>query len=64
MELKRVSGGGPDCRSGDCPAVYTTDRAAVLAVQGQLLPHSAPDGEAIVSIPESVLREAVRALGW
>jgi hypothetical protein len=43
--------------------VYTTDRGTI-AVQGYDVEHRTPEGESVVEIPESVLREAVRALGW
>ncbi|MEU3756710.1 hypothetical protein AB0H17_28815 [Streptomyces olivoreticuli] len=64
MKLTRIAGKDPDCDSGDCANVFTTDRPATLAVQGYLLDHPTPEGEAVVTVPESVLREAFRALGW
>lgn len=63
MELKRIAGGDPDCRNDDCPTVYTTDRGTI-AVQGYTVERQTPEGEAVVEIPENVLREAFRALGW
>jgi hypothetical protein len=64
LKLTRIAGGDPECRSDDCPTVYTTDQPGTIAVQGYSVEHRTPEGEAVVSIPESVLREAVRALGW
>lgn len=65
-ELTRLTGSlnGPDCDDDDCPNVYRTANGSIV-VQGS--PSSAfqpPKGEALVEIPEAVLREAVRALGW
>jgi hypothetical protein len=51
-----------NCKDGDCPAVYTTNRGTV-AVQGYLVTHKTPAGEAVVEIPAELLAEAVRALG-
>ncbi|MFI6980755.1 hypothetical protein ACIBSV_19470 [Embleya sp. NPDC050154] len=64
MKLSRVAGGNPECRSNDCPTVFTTDLNGTIAVQGFLVDHRTPEGEAVVSLPEEVLREAARALGW
>ncbi|MFJ9949113.1 hypothetical protein [Kitasatospora sp. NPDC091207] len=50
-------------REDDCPTVYTTDRGSI-AVQGFTVDRPTPDGEAVVEIPEAVLREAFHALGW
>ena len=61
MELTRIAG-DDDCRNGDCPTVYRTDRGTI-AVQGERLAHPTPDHEAIVEIPLDLLTEAVRALG-
>jgi hypothetical protein len=55
--------GGGSCGSGDCPSVFTTD-TGTIAVQGYTLNKATPDGESIVEIPQDVLKEAVRALGW
>lgn len=66
-DLTRLTGGdGNDgqCNKNDCPNVYRTARGSFV-VQGDLSnAFQAPAGEALVEIPESVLREAVRALGW
>ena len=60
LQLTKMT--GDNCRDGDCPAVYTTNRGTI-AVQGGRLAHPTPDHEAIVEIPVELLREAVRALG-
>lgn len=60
MKLTKIA--GDDCKDGDCPTVYRTDRGTI-AVQGDRLAHPAPDHEAIVEIPVDLLRDAVRALG-
>lgn len=57
------SEGDDKCGNGDCPTIFTTDEPGTIAVQGYTLEHTTPDGEAVVTIPEAVLREAVRALG-
>lgn len=65
-DLTRLTGDGNDgqCSKNDCPNVYRTARGSFV-VQGDLSDaFQAPAGEALVEIPESVLREAVRALGW
>ncbi|MFE4666080.1 hypothetical protein ACFRI7_15390 [Streptomyces sp. NPDC056716] len=64
-ELTRLTGNGNgECGEKDCPNVYRTASGSFI-VQGD---HSdvfrPPQGEALVEIPEAVLREAVRALGW
>jgi len=60
MELTRIADG--NCKDGDCPTVYRTDRGTI-AVQGYRLDRMTPAGEAIVEIPAELLAEAVRALG-
>ena len=60
MQLTKIA--GANCKDGDCPTVYRTDRGT-LAVQGYTLRHPAPDGEALVEIPVELLAEAARALG-
>ncbi|MEU1019499.1 hypothetical protein [Streptomyces sp. NPDC005898] len=65
-ELTRLTGrtGGPECDDDDCPNIYRT-RSGSFVVQGDLSnAFTAPAGEALVEIPEHVMREAVRALGW
>ncbi|WKK22239.1 hypothetical protein QZH56_26065 [Streptomyces olivoreticuli] len=64
MKLNKVAGEDPDCDSGDCANVFTTDQPGKIAIQGYLTNHPTPEGEAVVTIPERVLREAARALGW
>ncbi|AZQ35864.1 hypothetical protein EJ357_22220 [Streptomyces cyaneochromogenes] len=65
-ELTRLTGSlnGPNCDDDDCPNVYRTANGSIV-VQGALSSaFQPPEGEALVEIPEAVLREAVRALGW
>jgi hypothetical protein len=65
-ELTRLTGngGGPPCGKNDCPNVYRAENGSIV-VQGTVSAvFTPPEGEALVEIPESVLREAVRALGW
>jgi hypothetical protein len=61
MELTKIAG-DDNCKDGDCPTVYRTDRGTI-AVQGGRLSHPTPMGEAIVEIPVELLAEAARALG-
>lgn len=63
--LTRLAGNGNgECGERDCPHVYLTDRRSFV-VQGSIFTGFAPpEGEALVEIPEDVLREAVRALDW
>jgi hypothetical protein len=60
MELTKIA--GTNCKDGDCPTVYRTDRGTI-AVQGYSLAREVPEGEALVEIPAELLSEAVRALG-
>lgn len=60
MKLTKIA--DANCKDGDCPAVYQTDRGTI-AVQGYRLDHTTPDDEAVVEIPAELLAEAVRALG-
>lgn len=65
-ELTRLTGnvGGPNCDDDDCPNVYRTASGSIV-VQGDMSDaFQPPAGEGLVEIPESVLREAFRALGW
>ncbi|MFD7827629.1 hypothetical protein [Kitasatospora sp. NPDC059803] len=56
--------GSGECNQNDCPNVYRTERGTFV-VQGEVSDaFTPPTGEGLVEIPESVLREAVRALGW
>lgn len=65
-ELTRLTGngnGGP-CGEDDCPNVYRAGDGSIV-VQGDMdNTFQPPAGEALVRIPESVLREVIRALGW
>ncbi|MBC3990796.1 hypothetical protein H8N00_18325 [Streptomyces sp. AC563] len=64
-ELTRLTGNGNGtCGKDDCPNVYRTARGSFV-IQGDLSQaFTTPEGEGLVEIPESVLREAVRVLGW
>ncbi|MFF4601601.1 hypothetical protein ACFY12_02425 [Streptomyces sp. NPDC001339] len=65
-ELTRLTGsgnGGP-CGEKDCPNVYRTSSGSFI-VQGDMSDaFTPPTGEGLVEIPEAILREAFRALGW
>ncbi|WP_200306803.1 MULTISPECIES: hypothetical protein [Streptomyces] len=64
-ELTRLTGNGNgECGQGDCPNVYRTEKGSIV-VQGDVFNgFIPPEGEGLVEIPESVLREAFNALGW
>lgn len=64
-ELTRLTGNGNGtCGEDDCPNVYRTASGSIV-VQGDVSDvFTPPQGEGLVEIPESVLREAVRAFGW
>ncbi|MDT0441632.1 hypothetical protein [Streptomyces johnsoniae] len=65
-ELTRLTGkvGGPNCDDDDCPNVYRSESGSFV-VQGSVSDvFTPPAGEGLVEIPERVLREAFRALGW
>ncbi|MFE9457377.1 hypothetical protein [Streptomyces californicus] len=64
-ELIRLTGNGNgECGKDDCPNVYRTPSGSIV-VQGCVSDaFRPPAGEGLVEIPENVLREAVRALGW
>lgn len=64
-ELTRLTGSGNgECNKNDCPNVYRTASGSFV-VQGDVsTSFTAPDGEGLVEIPEEILREAFRALGW
>ncbi|GHG64887.1 hypothetical protein [Streptomyces griseocarneus] len=67
QELTRLTGrlNGPNCDDDDCPNVYRDEAGGSVIVQGRLYRgFVVPEGEGLVEIPEAVLREAVRALGW
>jgi len=60
MNLIKIA--ASDCKDGDCPAVYRTDRGTI-GVQGYLLDRAVPQGEGVVEIPVELLVEAARAIG-
>ncbi|MEV1046695.1 MULTISPECIES: hypothetical protein [unclassified Streptomyces] len=65
-ELTRLTGNvnDPECNQNDCPNLYRTANGSII-VQGDLSDaFTPPTGEALVEIPEAVLKEAFRALGW
>lgn len=64
--LTRLTGnsGGPDCDNDDCPNVYRTVSGSFVIQGPTSRVFVPPAGEALVEIPETVLREAVRVLGW
>ncbi|NRQ30523.1 hypothetical protein HII36_01510 [Nonomuraea sp. NN258] len=62
LQLTRIAG-DENCNRDDCPTIYRTSRGTI-AVQGDhLVNQVTPSGEAIVEIPEELLRKAFRALG-
>ncbi len=63
--LTRLTGNGSgECGEKDCPNVYRTEKGSIL-VQGDVSDaFTPPAGEGLVEIPEPVLGEAFRALGW
>lgn len=66
MKLSRVAGECTNRRT--CPTVYTSDRGTIV-VQGYTLSAedlagiNLPEGEGVVEIPVSLLKEAARAHG-
>ena len=66
VKLVEVSGDG-ECKNGNCPTVYRTDRGT-LVVQGYAVDSNEaegltiPAGESLVEIPLDVLQDAARAL--
>jgi hypothetical protein len=59
--LDRVAGGS--CGENDCPTVFATSRGT-LAIKGdRRLDVETADHEAVVEVPISLIREAMRALG-
>ncbi|UNO40292.1 hypothetical protein [Streptomyces sp. MST-110588] len=65
-ELTRLTGNAddPECTQNDCPNLYRTAKGSII-VQGDASDaFTPPAGEALVEIPEEVLKEAFRALGW
>jgi hypothetical protein len=65
--LTRLTGSGEgsgECGQGDCPNVYRTERGTLVVQGDHFTGFQPPDGEGLVEIPEAILREAFRALGW
>ncbi|MGW0706685.1 hypothetical protein ACWD4G_12115 [Streptomyces sp. NPDC002643] len=65
-ELTRLTGtfNGPECDDDDCPNIYRTSSGSFV-IQGNVSDaFRPPEGESLVEIPEAVLKEALRALGW
>ncbi|MFC5802560.1 hypothetical protein [Streptomyces formicae] len=64
-ELTRLTGNGNgNCNNDDCPNVYRTASGSFV-VQGEVSDAvTPPTGEGLVEIPEHVMREAFRAIGW
>ena len=66
MKIVRKLAG--DCKGGDCPTVYATDRGT-LVIQGYILAPAAvrqltlPGGESAVEVPAELLLEAARRMG-
>lgn len=64
-QLTRLTGdGNGECNKNDCPNVYRTASGSLVAQGDVSRAFTPPAGEGLVEIPEAVLREAVRALGW
>ncbi|MGK5630298.1 hypothetical protein [Streptomyces sp. URMC 123] len=64
-ELTRLTGNGNgECSQNDCPNVYRTASGSFVVQGNPCDVFVPPKGESLVEIPESVFREAVRALGW
>ncbi|WP_078897739.1 hypothetical protein [Streptomyces rimosus] len=64
-ELTRLTGSGNgECGENDCPNVYLTKRGTFVIQGVKSDAFAPPQGERLAEIPEAVLREAVRALGW
>ncbi|MFI1939634.1 hypothetical protein ACH44C_21065 [Streptomyces purpureus] len=63
-ELTGNGNGNGECGADDCPNVYKTEGGSFV-VQGDVFTgFTPPQGEGLVEIPEDVLREAFRVLGW
>lgn len=63
--LTRLTGGGGSaCDDDDCPNVYRTTRGTFVVQGVAYTGFTPPEGENLVEIPHSVLREAFDALGW
>ncbi|MFD9790926.1 hypothetical protein ACFWXK_08245 [Streptomyces sp. NPDC059070] len=65
-ELTRLTGNvdDPECNQNDCPNLYRTKHGSIIVQGNASDAFTPPIGEGLVEIPEHVLREAFRALGW
>lgn len=64
-ELTRLTGNGNGtCGDEDCPNVYRKADGSFVVQGGISAVFTPSSGEALVEIPEEVLKEAVGALGW
>ncbi|MGH3888822.1 MAG: hypothetical protein ACRDSZ_20070 [Pseudonocardiaceae bacterium] len=59
MTLIKIAG---DCKDGDCPAVYRTERGTIGVKGTPLEGVDCPGNEAIVEIPIDLLRRAARVI--
>ncbi|WP_316522867.1 hypothetical protein [Kitasatospora brasiliensis] len=65
MAHQRLTGNSSgDCREGECPNVYLTDRGTLVFQGDQYGELTVPAHENAVELPENIVKEAVRALGW
>ncbi|MGW3227926.1 hypothetical protein [Kitasatospora sp. NPDC001095] len=65
MAHQRLTGAGAgDCKDGDCPNVYLTDRGTLVFQGDPYAELAVPAHEGAVELPEHVVKEAIRALGW
>lgn len=65
MAHRRLTGvRSGDCKDGECPNVYVTDRGTLVFQGDQYSDLAVPAHEGAVELPEDVVKEAVRALGW
>jgi hypothetical protein len=63
-ELTRLTGNGNgECNQNGCLNLYRTASGSIIVQGGVSAAFTPPQGEGLVEIPESVLREAIRALG-
>ncbi|MFE3944743.1 hypothetical protein ACFXPV_23165 [Streptomyces sp. NPDC059118] len=65
-ELTRLTGNvdDPQCNQNDCPNLYRTASGSIIVQGGLSNAFVPPPGEALVEIPEAVLKDAFRALDW
>ncbi|MFB7127843.1 hypothetical protein [Kitasatospora sp. NPDC056273] len=65
MAHQRLTGVGVgDCKEGDCPNVYLTDRGTLVFQGNQYAELAVLVHEGVVELPEHVVKEAIRVLGW